>query len=72
MCVTHFRDYCNAYEHKHKNQITPNDEVQHDRGTYYGGNRAWYYTKNKSKMQALSKQGNIYALDGGCDEKDTM
>jgi len=63
MCVAQFRDYCNAYAHKRKETITSNDEIQHQRGTYYGSKCAWYYTKNKSKMQTLAKQGNDYAVD---------
>jgi len=62
MCVTQFRDYCNAWKFKTKENITKNDEIQHKRGTFYAGQRAWWYTKNKKEMKELAKQGNPYAI----------
>ena len=64
MCVAQFRDYCNAFKFKVKENITKNDEIQHKRGTFYGhsSHRAYWYTKNKSTMRALAKQGNPYAI----------
>jgi hypothetical protein len=62
MCVAQFRDYCNAHAHKHKEQITSNDEIQSKRGTYYGNKKVWYYIKDKKKMESLAKSGNQYAI----------
>jgi len=64
MCVAQFRDYCKAYQHKTKESITANDEIQHERGIYYShsSQKAWYYVKNISRMLLLAKQGNVYAI----------
>ena len=62
MCVAQFRDYCNAFAFKTRDNLKKDDVVDSSRGTFDGSGRKWVYTKSKSKIKALAKLNNMYAI----------
>lgn len=63
MCVSQFRDYCNASSFSHSNiekdLEDPNLEVR--KGVWPDRERYWYYVTDLNKMRKLANNNNQYA-----------
>ncbi len=61
MCVSQFRDYCNAS--KFTREPANNEKIHYERGTFYESGSAWYYVTDRKQMASLAKSGNAYAKE---------
>lgn len=64
MCVAQFREFCKASSFKEKKNITKNDKVHYNRGSFYDNKREFYYVTNLKTLNNLAKLNNPYAMKG--------
>lgn len=60
MCVTQFKNYCQAFTHKLYNEIKTTDIVQ-PYPPYKGKQGDLYYCADRKKLKMLADSGNEYA-----------
>lgn len=74
MCVSQFRDYCNAsefrYRDRERDMNDPDLKVRPETFRYHPD--SWYYVTDMKAMRKLAKLGNRYAMAEVEQHKSTM